>query len=523
MAAPPVPGERLTPRQIITAMSGLMVAMLLAQLDNMIVAPALPTIVGDLGGLQHLAWVVTGYILASTVSTPLWGKLGDLFGHKHAFMASIVLFLIGSALCGMSQNMTELVLFRAFQGVGAGGLMVGIMSVIGMLVSPRERGKYIGVMMAVMPAAMIAGPLIGGFITDNASWRWAFYVNLPLGVVSLFVIWSTLHLTAEVKAEGRVRIDWWGSALLVTWLTALVLMITWGGSEYPWGSAPIVVLGVVAVVGFVAFLLVEGRVSEPVMPLRLFRIPNFSLSTALGFVAGFAMFGGITFLPQFQQFVQGQSATNSGLLLMPMMLSAMVVSLAGGQLISRTGHYKAFPIAGTVLLAVGLWLFSRMDLTTSTLVTSLDMAVLGAGMGCLMQTTNLIAQNSVSLRDLGAATGAVSFTRTLGGSLGVSILGAIYGHQLSTHLSGLGDRASSLGDAATLTPKAVRSLPDDVRHAFQQAVVAGTHEIFVWGTAITVVGVVLSWFIRQVPLRDSLVPDDEATPAREPVSEPAGI
>jgi EmrB/QacA subfamily drug resistance transporter len=527
-ASPPVPGEKLTPRQILTAMSGLVVAMLLAQLDNMIVAPALPTIVGDLGGLQHLAWVVTGYILASTVSTPLWGKLGDLFGHKHAFMASIVLFLIGSALCGMSQSMTQLVLFRAFQGVGAGGLMVGIMSVIGMLLSPRERGKYIGVMMAVMPAAMIAGPLIGGFITDHASWRWAFYVNLPLGAVALFVIWSTLHLTTEVRAEGRVRIDWWGSALLVTWLTALVLMITWGGSEYAWGSAPIVTLAVVAVVGFVAFLRVESRVPEPVMPLQLFRIPNFSLSTALGFVAGFAMFGGITFLPQFQQFVQGQSATNSGLLLMPMMLSAMVVSLVGGQLISRTGHYRSFPIAGTVLLAAGLWLFSRMDLTTSTATTSFYMVVLGAGMGCLMQTTNLIAQNSVSLRDMGAATGAVSFTRTLGGSLGVSILGAIYAHELTGHLTGLGAGAQSLGNAATLTPKAVHALPADVRRAFREAVVAGTHEIFVWATVISVAGVLVSWFIRQVPLRDTMTEAPEpgsetGTETRPQAAEAAGL
>jgi EmrB/QacA subfamily drug resistance transporter len=521
MAQPPVPGEKLTPRQILTAMSGLMVAMLLAQLDNMIVAPALPTIVGDLGGLQHLSWVVTGYILASTVATPLWGKLGDLFGHKHAFMASIVLFLIGSALCGMSQNMTELVLFRAFQGVGAGGLIVGIMSVIGMLLSPRERGKYIGVMMAVMPAAMIAGPLIGGFITDNASWRWAFYVNLPLGVVSLFVIWSTLHLAAEVKAEGTVRIDWWGSGLLVAWLTALVLMITWGGTQYPWGSATIVSLGVVSAVGFVAFLVVEQRAAEPVMPLRLFANLNFSLSTALGFVAGFAMFGGITFLPQFQQFVQGQSATNSGLLLMPMMLSAMVVSLVGGQVISRTGHYKSFPIVGVVLLTVGLWLFSRMDLGTASGTTSLDMVVLGAGMGCLMQTTNLIAQNSVDLRDMGAATGAVSFTRTLGGSLGVSILGAVYAHQLSTHLSGLGDRAGSLGNAATLTPKAVRGLPADVRRAFQEAVVAGTQHIFVVATAITLVGVVLSWFIRQESLRETVVPEAAAAP--EETAEALGI
>ncbi|HEX7662215.1 MAG TPA: MDR family MFS transporter, partial [Pseudonocardiaceae bacterium] len=378
----------LTPRQILTAMSGLVVAMLLAQLDNMIVAPALPTIVGDLGGLEHLSWVVTGYILASTIATPLWGKLGDLFGHKVTFMASIVVFLAGSALCGMSQDMVQLVLFRAFQGLGAGGLMVGIMSVIGMMVSPRDRGKYIGVMMAVMPAAMIGGPLIGGFITDNASWRWAFYVNLPLGVISLFVVWRTLNLPAETR-PAKVVIDWWGAALLSVWTTALILMITWGGNQYPWSSWQTYLLGAVAVLGLVAFLLLERRVAEPIIPLRLFANLNFSLANAMGFVAGFAMFGGITFLPQFQQFVQGQSATNSGLLLMPMMIAAMAASMLGGQIISRTGRYKAFPIAGTALLTVGMWLFSTMDVTTATGVTTAYMVVLGVGMGCLMQTTNL--------------------------------------------------------------------------------------------------------------------------------------
>ncbi len=491
----------LTPRQIITAMSGLIIAMLLAQLDNMIVAPALPTIVGELGGLNHLSWVVTGYILASTVATPLWGKLGDIFGHKRTFMISIVIFLVGSALCGIAQDMTQLVLFRAFQGIGAGGLVVGIMSVIGMLLSPRERGKYIGVMMAVMPAAMIGGPLIGGFITDHASWRWAFYVNIPLGAIALFVIWSTLHLQHEVKSQGTVVIDWRGASVLTVWITALVLAITWGGTEYPWDSWQILGLEAVAIVGLIVFLVVEQRAAEPVIPLRLFRIANFSLATALGFVAGFAMFGGITFLPQFQQFVQGQSATNSGLLLMPMMLAAMVFSLVGGQVISRTGHYKAFPILGAGLLTTGLFLFSTMDLDTSKGTSALYMVVLGAGMGCLMQTTNLIAQNSVELRDLGAATGASTFVRNLGGSLGVAVLGAIYTHQITSHL---GSAGTSIGSASSLTPAALRDLPAEVQELFRSAVVAGTHEIFWWSAPIAAVGFVIAWFIRQVPLRDSV-------------------
>ena len=494
---------QLTPRQIVTAMSGLIIAMLLAQLDNMIVAPALPTIVGELGGLNHLSWVVTAYILASTVATPIWGKLGDIFGHKRTFMASIALFLLGSALCGASQDMTQLVLFRGIQGLGAGGLIVGIMSVIGMLVSPRERGKYMGVMMAVMPAAMIAGPLIGGFITDHASWRWAFYVNLPLGIVALFVVWRTLHLSHEPRHQGKVLIDWWGAGVLSVWITSLVLAITWGGHQYPWGSWQILTLFAVAAVGLVAFLVIERRTAAPIIPLRLFGIANFSLATSLGFIAGFAMFGGITFLPQFQQFVQGASATNSGLLLMPMMIAAMAFSLGGGQIISRTGHYRAFPIVGTALLAIGLWLFSTMHVDTPTWETSVYMVVLGAGMGCLMQTTSLIAQNSVAIRDLGAATGASTFVRNLGGSLGVAILGAIYASQVTATLTVAGVSGASTESASGLTPAVLQTLPAPVQEVVKAAIADGTHAIFLFAAVVTVVAFVVSWFVKQVPLRDS--------------------
>jgi EmrB/QacA subfamily drug resistance transporter len=505
----------LTPRQIITAMSGLIVAMLLAQLDNMIVAPALPTIVGDLGGLNHLSWVVTGYILASTVATPIWGKLGDLFGHKLTFMTSVVLFLAGSALCGLSQNMTQLVFFRAFQGLGAGGLIVGIMSVIGMLVSPRERGKYIGVMMAVMPAAMIGGPLIGGFITDHVSWRWNFYVNLPLGAVALFVIWSTLHLSHETRPKDKVEIDWWGAGALTVWTTALVLAITWGGTQYAWGSWQIVGLGLLTLIGLAVFLGIERRAAEPVIGLHLFGIRNFSLATALGFVAGFAMFGAITFLPQFQQFVQGQSATNSGLLLMPMMFSAIVFSMGGGQIISRTGHYKAFPIIGTALLGIGLALFSTMGRDTPTGVTALYMVVLGAGMGCLMQTTNLIAQNSVELRDLGSATGTSTFVRNLGGSLGVAALGTLYAHHVTSTLRDANISAISAKNAASLTPEALKHLPANAIEVFRHGVVSGTQALFFWAALVTVFGFAASWLVRQVPLRSSSGPRTAVTAERE--------
>jgi len=499
----------LTPRQIITAMSGLVVAMLLAQLDNMIVAPALPTIVGDLGGLNHLSWVVTGYILASAVATPLWGKLGDLFGHKYTFMTAIALFLIGSALCGLSQNMTELVLFRAFQGLGAGGLLVGIMSVVGMLVPPRERGKYIGVMMAVMPVAMIGGPLVGGFITDHVSWRWNFYVNLPLGALALVVIWSTLHLSHETRPKDKVIIDWWGAAVLTVWIVALVLAITCGGSEYPWGSWQISSLFALAAVGLVVFLLIERRAAEPVMGLHLFSNANFRLSTLLGFVAGFAMFGTITFLPQFQQFVQGQSATNSGLLLMPMMGSVMLLSLGGGQIISRTGRYKVFLIVGMFLLGAGLYLFSTMDVGTSTGRTAVFMVVLGAGLGCLMQTTNLVAQNSVPVRDLGAGTGTFTFVRTLGGSIGVALLGAMYTHQITSHMAGVTVPGSSTpGNFSELTPAKLKEIAAagqgrELVERFREAIASGTHAIFLLASLLTIVGFAIAWFVREVPLRGS--------------------
>lgn len=488
---------QLSHREILVAMSGLVIAMLLAMLDNMIVAPALPTIVGDLGGLEHLAWVTTGYILASTVSTPIWGKLGDLFGRKPTFMASVVVFLIGSALCGMSAGMGELVGFRAVQGLGAGGLMVGVLSIVGELVPPRERGKYQGVMMSVMPVAMIGGPLVGGFITDNLSWRWAFYVNLPLGVVALAVLWATLTLP---RGSGRAVIDWTGAALLTVWITALVLITSWGGTQYAWGSWQIGGLAATSVAGFVLFVFVQRRAAEPIMPLRVFASTNFSLAGALAFLSGFAMFGAVTFLPQFQQFVQGSSATNSGLLLMPMMIAAMAVSLAGGLLITKTGRYRPLPIIGSAVMATGLGLFATVGLGTSRTSTSLYMVVLGAGLGFLMQTTTLIAQNSVSLRDLGAATGASTFLRNMGGSLGVSVLGAIYTSRLTGSLVAHG-ASGTLDGAAGMTPAALKALPAGARQLFQQAVTDGIAGVFAWGAVLSAAGFVVALFIRHVPLR----------------------
>ncbi|WP_410622180.1 MDR family MFS transporter [Amycolatopsis sp. cmx-8-4] len=500
-AAPPGAADaatapaQFTHRQIMVTMSGLVIAMLLAMLDNMIVAPALPTIVGDLGGLSHLAWVTTGYILASTASTPIWGKLGDLFGRRIVFVSSVVVFLAGSALAGMSQNMGELVAFRAVQGLGAGGLMVGVLSIIGEMIPSRERSKYMG-LMAVMPVAMIGGPLAGGFITDNFSWRWAFYVNLPLGAVALVVCWLTLAKLP--RGTGKARIDWLGAGLLTVWITTLVLITSWGGTQYDWASPQILGLAVVTVAAFIAFVVVQRRVAEPIMPLRVFGNVNFTLSGGLAFISGFAMFGAVTFLPQFQQFVQGSSATNSGLLLMPMMIAAMVVSLASGAIISKTGRYKIFPIIGGILLTAALALFATLDIDTSKTTTAIYMVVLGAGMGCLMQTSTLIAQNSIELRDIGAGTGAATFLRNMGSSLGVALLGAIYTSSLSTSLTG-GAGFSASGNQ--MTPAILHKLPEAAQHMFKVAVTDSLGTMFIVAASVAAAGIVIAFFVRQIPLR----------------------
>jgi EmrB/QacA subfamily drug resistance transporter len=494
---PPVRSKR----EIYAVMSGLMIAMLLAMLDNLIVGTAMPTIVGDLGGLEHLSWVVTAYALTTAVSTPVWAKLGDLYGRKGIFMASIVVFLVGSALSGLSQNMMELIVFRAIQGIGAGGLMVGATAIVGDLVPPRDRGRYQGLMAAVMPLAFIGGPLLGGFLTDNLSWRWAFYINLPLGVVALIVVWFTMHLP---RVRREAKIDWLGAGTLAVAISALTLLTSWGGSQYPWGSWQIVGLGVLTVVGTALFVRIERRVSEPILSLELFRNRNFSAATVVSFLTGFAMFGAVTYLPQYQQIVQGASATSSGLLLLPLMGGMLVTSLLSGQLVSRTGRYKVVIITGSLLMAAGLGLLSLMGLATTQLTTSLFMVVLGVGMGLLMQTTMLVMQNSVAQRDIGASSGASTLFRTVGGSLGVSLLGVFYTTRLTATLS---DRLGTAGGeqitGGQITPAMLGGLPAAVRDAYQAAVASGTTTAFMWAGIVGLVAVLAALVIREVPLRGS--------------------
>jgi EmrB/QacA subfamily drug resistance transporter len=494
------PDQALPPkrsREVMLVLPGLMLAFLLAMLDNFIVGTAMPRIVTDLGGLSHLSWVVTAYVLGTTVSTPIWGKVGDMYGRKGIFIASIVGFLAGSALSGAAHSMTQLIAFRAIQGLFAGGLAVNALAIIGDLVPPRERGRYQGIMASVMSIAMVGGPLVGGYITDNLSWRWAFYVNLPLGALALFFVWTRLHLP---KRRTTHRIDWLGAGILAVGITALVLITTWGGTQYPWNSGRIYSLIVIAVVALVAFVIVEPRAAEPVISLGLFRNRNFSLVSIIGFLVGFAMFGAISFLPLFQQRVQGASATNSGLLLLPMMGGLLVTSLIAGQMITRTGRYKMFPIIGGVLMVAGMVLLSMMDEHTTKTFTALAMAVLGLGMGLLMQTTMLIAQNSVEQKDIGVASSASTFFRSIGGSFGVALAGAILNRRMFADISkSLGVAAANAvknGGAATSAAPGVK-LPPQVLSALAD----GVAQVFFWSIFVAILVPVLAVFIKHITLR----------------------
>ncbi|MDG9720749.1 MDR family MFS transporter [Streptomyces sp. DH24] len=488
------------PRSVRVVLLALMIAMMLAMLDNMIIGTAMPTIVGELGGLEHLSWVVTSYTLATAASTPIWGKIGDMYGRKGTFLSSIVLFLIGSALSGMAQDMGQLIGFRAVQGLGAGGLMVGVMAIIGDLIPPRERGKYQGMMAGVMALAMIGGPLVGGTITDHWGWRWAFYINLPLGAVALAAISVVLHLP---KKRADARVDYLGAALLTIGITAIVLVTTWGGTEYAWTSARIMELIGIGVAALVGFVFRQTRAAEPVVPLHIFRSRNFTLMSLIGFITGFVMFGATLFLPLYQQSVQGASATNSGLLLLPMLGAMLVTSMVAGRFTTNTGRYKIFPVAGSALMVVGLYLLSTMDTGTSRFTSGVFMAVVGLGMGCLMQITMLVAQNSVEMKDMGVASSTTTLFRTLGSSFGVAVMGALFNSRVQEVMA---ERGGALGrditeQSAQLDAASLAKLPDAAREAYQYAVSDGTHAAFLLGAVVAVLSLVAAVFVKEVPLK----------------------
>jgi EmrB/QacA subfamily drug resistance transporter len=501
---------QLSKAQIRLVMVGLLLGILLASLDQTIVATALPTIASDLHGLSHLTWVVTSYLLASTASTPLWGKLGDQYGRKVFFQAAIVIFIIGSVLSGLSADMLELILFRAIQGLGAGGLIVGAMASVGDVVSPRERGRYQGVFGSVFAVSSVIGPLIGGFFVDKLSWHWIFYVNVPLAVVALVVT------SAVLPASGvRVHhvIDYGGTALLAAAATALILLTSLGGNTYGWLSAPIIIMGVAAVVLVVAFLRVERRAVEPVIPLPLLRNRTFSSTSAIGFVVGFAMFGAITFLPLYMQVVKGQSPTVSGLRLAPLMGGLLVTSVGSGQIISRWGRYKVFPVVGSAVTTVGLFLLSRISPTTGSIELALAMVVLGLGIGLVLPVLVIAVQNAVDYKDLGTATSGTTFFRSIGASFGVAIFGAIFSNTLIGNVRhALGHVHFPAGLSATggVSPAELKALPPAALHVLVTAYSSSLRTVFLAAVPVAFVAFVLTWFLPEVALRRTTAVTDPA-------------
>ncbi|GKQ34184.1 MFS transporter [Streptomyces sp. A012304] len=504
---------------VLVSIGALLLGMLLAALDQTIVSTALPTIVSDLGGMDHLSWVVTAYMLASTAATPLWGKLGDQYGRKRLFQTAIVIFLVGSALCGMAQNMPQLIAFRAVQGLGGGGLMVLSMAIVGDIVPPRERGRYQGLFGAVFGATSVLGPLLGGLFTEHLSWRWVFYVNLPVGVVALAVIATALHIPR--RATPHV-IDYLGTFLIASVATCLVLVASLGGTTWAWASPQIVGLAVLGVVLAVAFVAVERRAAEPVLPLKLFRIRTFTLSAVISFIVGFAMFGAMTYLPTFLQVVHGVSPTMSGVHMLPMVAGMLLSSTVSGQIVSRTGRWKVFPIAGTGVTAVGLLLLHQLDENSPTGEMSAFFFVFGLGLGLVMQVLVLIVQNAVSYEDLGVATSGATFFRSIGASFGVAIFGTVFANRLGDKLAdafrGVDLPAGVSVDALEADPRVISELPPALRPPVLHAYASSITDVFLYAAPVAVLGFVLAWFLREDRLRGSVTaPDVTETLASNPV------
>ncbi|HST16358.1 MAG TPA: MDR family MFS transporter [Gaiellaceae bacterium] len=508
-----VPGARVGP-----VFGALMLVMLMASLDSTIVSTALPTIAGDLGGISKLPWVVTAYLLTSTITTPVAGKLGDLYGRKLVLQSALVVFLIGSALCGLSSNMTELILFRGLQGLGGGALMVGTQAVIGDIVSPRERGRYSGLMGGVFGVSTVVGPLIGGLFVDHLSWNWIFYINLPIGVVTLVVLQAVLHVPSTTVQRS---IDYAGMSLLAISLTSIVLYTSLGGNTYGWWSPRMILLLALSVVAAAAFVLVERRAREPILPLSLFSNRVFTVASVIGFIVGASLFGSVTYLPLYLQIVKGASPTESGLELLPLMAGVLIASIGSGQVITRAGRYKVFPIVGTALMVVGMFLLARLGAGTSLLVADVYMFVVGLGLGFVMQVLILAVQNAVEYRDLGVATASATLFRSIGGTIGVPIFGAIFTNQLASHLAAKLPPGAAEQLPAHIGPGVIEALPDAIKAAYRDAYATSLHPVFLLAAGLAVVAFAFTWLLEERPLRQTVadqgIRDSFASP-RDPIS-----
>ncbi len=499
------PAER-SHAEIMVIIVALMLAMLLAALDQTIVSTALPKIASDLNGLSKYSWVATAYLLTSAVATPLYGKISDMFGRKKIFQIAIIIFLLGSALCGAAHSMNQLIFFRGLQGIGAGGLMVLAMSVVGDIVPPRNRGRYQGYFGAVFAVSSVVGPLLGGFLADTnsllgvAGWRWIFYINLPIGLVALSAIATRLHLPVRRSPH---KIDYAGATLLAISVATLLLGTVWGGVDYPWGSMQIIALFATSVVAAALFLWRERFAREPIIPPYLFRNAIFSVSSLLSFIIGVVMFGALIFLPQYQQLVRGDSATKSGLMLLPMIAGLMFASVSSGRLISKFGRYRKFPIIGTAAVALAFWLFSHIAVDTSRVLLGFWMVILGLGIGMVMPVLTLAVQNAVERKDLGTATSSVTFFRSIGSSLGAAIFGAILTNRLAHHINQ--DVGGVVGAHAakglSTSAASLRHLPPTVLHEVLTAFAQSFHDVFIFGTPFAILAFVVALFLRESPLR----------------------
>ncbi|MFH9813978.1 DHA2 family efflux MFS transporter permease subunit [Streptomyces sp. NPDC017230] len=512
-------GQEQVSSGVLVSIGALLLGMLLAALDQTIVSTALPTIVSDLGGLEHLSWVVTAYMLAATAATPLWGKLGDQYGRKRLFQTAIGIFLVGSVLCGVAQSMFQLIAFRALQGLGGGGLMVLSMAIVGDLVSPRERGRYQGLFGAVFGATSVLGPLLGGIFTEHLSWRWVFYINLPVGIVALAVIAAVLHIP---RRTTRHVIDYLGTLLIASVATCLVLVASLGGTTWAWGSPQIIGLAVLGVVLAALFVAVERRAAEPVLPLKLFRVRTFTLSAVISFVVGFAMFGAMTYLPTFLQVVRGVSPTMSGVHMLPMVFGLLLSSTVSGQIVSRTGRWKVFPVAGTAVTTLGLLLLHQLDENSATAEMSAYFFVFGLGLGLVMQVLVLIVQNAVAYEDLGVATSGATFFRSIGASFGVAVFGTIFAGRLGDKLADA-FRGAELPpgvsvDTLKADPRGIGALPPALRPEALGAYASAITDVFLYAAPVALLGFLLAWFLKEDRLRGSVrAPDATQTLASNPV------